>query len=128
MGLCKKKTKAFGDKLLKANEIVFNSKLIDSDISEEQLNNYQSAYFPKTFDILFNELARAEKNRWNAFHYLKGWQYNKNLDKKAKKHDCLMPIEDFKTDRIKNTYKYDLLSLLNIPKYLAYSGYEIIEK
>jgi len=39
-----------------------------------------------------------------------------------------MPIEEFKTDRVKISYQYDLLSLLNIPRYLALSAYEIVEK
>ena len=127
LGLIKKKSAKKASVLLKNNELALKNKITDRDISDQQLSDFKKEYFPETFDSLFNKLARSEKNRWNAFHYLKGWQYDKNLDKKAKKHDCLMPIESFKTDRAKVTYQYDLLSTLNIPRYLALSGYEIVE-
>ena len=128
LGLSKKKSAKKVSVLLKSNPLALKNKIIDRDISDEQLRDFKVGYFPQSFDTLFHKLARSEKNRWNAFHYLKGWEYDENLDKKAKKHDCLMPIESFKTDRVKISYRYDLLSILNIPKYLALAGYEIVDE
>jgi len=127
LGLAKKKSAKKLAVLLKNNQSILENKIRDRDISDKQLHDFKTDYFPKSFDTLFHKLARSEKNRWNAFHYLKGWEYDKNLNKQAKKHDCLMPVEAFKTERVKMTYQYDLLALLNIPRYLALAGYEIVE-
>ena len=69
-------------------------------------------YFPKTFDLLIEKLIRMEKNRWNAYHYLKGWEYTSSHTNKAQKlHRCLIPIEQMhKEDRF--TILYDLYSVL----------------
>ena len=113
--------------MLEGNKKWLNKKLADRDITDKELDNYKVEYFPESFDSLFNKLGRAEHNRWNAFHYLRGWKYNTTKNKEAKRHDCLLPIEKFHTDENKKTYQYDLLSILSIPRYLAYAGYEIVQ-
>ncbi len=127
LGLKKRKsTKALAS-LLENNKTLFDSKLDDRDIDDKRLQNYKEEYFPASFITLFNKLGRAEHNGWNAFHYLRGWTYDKNKNKQAKRHDCLLPIEKFQTDETKETYQYDLFSIENIPHYLAYAGYEIMQ-
>ena len=104
---------------LEHNHALLKQRLGDFD--REQL----ASYFPDRFDSLADKLARAEHNRWNAFHYLRGWQYDTHKDKKAKRHDCLQPLEAFDTPELKATYQYDLLAVLNMPVYLAHAGYEM---
>ncbi|WP_418640630.1 NAD-binding protein [Sulfurimonas sp. ST-27] len=88
--------------------------------------DYKVYYWPADFDSnLFNKLVRAEHNRWNAHHYLEGWKYSKEKNKKAKEHDCLLPLEKFDKDNIKITVIYDAYSILYLPNYLANTGYVI---
>ena len=91
----------------------------------------QNIQFPKTFDTLLSRLARAEHNRWNAFHYLHGWSHDATVDRserdKRKKHACLLPFSKFDTKALQDTYQYDVASILKIPDYLAHAGYELKE-
>ncbi|RLA73291.1 MAG: hypothetical protein DRG30_06500 [Epsilonproteobacteria bacterium] len=92
------------------------------------IDGYSVDKFPSDFGReLIDKIARAEHNRWNAFHYLGGWSYNEKREDRAKEHDCLIPIEEFETDDLKDTYKYDLASVYYIPVYLAKSGYGVVE-
>ena len=113
--------------MITINKQRLDSKLTDKPITDEQLQNYKSEYFPKEFTTLFDKIVRSEHNRWNAFHYLNGWNYNSQRNDDAKEHDCLQPIESFDTDAKKETYQYDIQALLFMPYYLAYSGFEIVD-
>jgi RyR domain/TrkA-N domain len=113
--------------LLNLNQQRLNEQLTDRDLTDQMLETYSSKYFPNSFDTLFNKIARSEHNRWNAFHYLRGWQYNETKNKDAKQHDCLLPLEKFEADYARKTYKHDILSIVDIPKYLAYAKYEIVK-
>jgi hypothetical protein len=119
LGLKKQKSKKPLDELLKINKAIFQKKLgvvVDED----------SYKFPQkeSKDMLFL-LANAEHNRWNSFYYLNGWEHGAREDK-AKRHNCLIPFSKFSKEE-KKTYKYDVQSVVNIPIYLAYGGYEIVE-
>ncbi len=114
--------------LLLSNQKQFDKKLVGRTVTDSMLADYRSEYFPDSFDnTQYDKLARAEHNRWNAFHYLRGWQHSKTKNKAAKLHDCLAPLEKFESDSTKLLYQYDILSVLSIPKYLAHAGYEIVE-
>lgn len=90
--------------------------------------DFEVKYFPKEFKTMFEKLIRAEHNRWNAFHYLNGWRYDEEKNKAKKVHDCLLPLENFRTSQIQITVIYDIYAILYIPNYLANAGYEITEK
>ena len=125
-GLKRVKSPKSLNELLKLNEKKFYTILEDSDKTEEKLNNYKTAYFPTSFDnTLLDRVARSEHNRWNAFHYLNGWQYSSKRNDDAKEHHCLQPLEDFDMDAIKETYQYDIASVYYMPQYLARGGFEI---
>jgi len=112
-------------------------------------NNYSFniMYFPKAYDTLFEKMIRMEHNRWNAYHYLNGWKFKdlvcpikyddsckerewienkKDNRKDKKKHDCLLPLKDFKEPRNQITVIYDIYSFLYLPNYLAELGYKIV--
>jgi hypothetical protein len=82
-------------------------------------------FFPQEYTTLFEQLIRAEHNRWNAFHYLNGWTYNETKSKPKKEHDCLIPLAKFHKPELQLTVLYDIYSILYIPNYLANAGYEI---
>jgi hypothetical protein len=129
----------------KAELLQINRKLLDSKFDIDYKGNYA---FPQSFDsTLFDRMIRMEHNRWNAFHYLNGWEYkpyfnepkeSKNRMKAIKLHNCLLPIEEFK-----NTYfvkeqerhaselvkliEWDIYAFMYIPNYLAAAGYEIVK-
>ncbi len=171
MGLMKQKANDVNttkERLLSQNRQVI-SKLFDEDrealgIGDAELklyskelhkfynciNNHHSfkvMYFPNSYATLFEKMIRMEHNRWNAFHYLAGWEYEeikvvgkfknscekkewedakKKENKMKKKHDCLLPIQDFKNDNIRITIIYDIYSFLYLPNYLAETGYAIV--
>jgi hypothetical protein len=118
LGLKKQKS----DKALSAL-IRSNTDMLQKIVPKEEI----SIDFPKKFDTLLSRVARSEHNRWNTFHYLNGWEYNKKRDDKAKRHPCLLPFSQFDTDDLKETYQYDVSALVNIPIYLAHAGYELVE-
>ena len=60
-------------------------------------------------DLGKEKLARCEHNRWNAFHYLNGWQYSEKTNKNIKLHKCLVlydsldeETKDYDRDMIRN--------------------------
>ena len=122
-----KSTRAWYE-LLKLNRKKFDSKLGNSTNIKDRINNFTPSHFPISFTTTIDKVARAEHNRWSAFHYLNGWQYSPQRNIDAKEHDCLQPFEKFSTDETKDTYKYDLASVYFIPDYLARGGFEIVEK
>jgi len=126
-GLKRVSSKIDWHELLKLNRKRFHSKLKDSQKVKDIIINFKPSYFPTSFETLIDRVARAEHNRWNAFHYLNGWQYNPQRNIDAKEHDCLQPFTKFTTDKAKETYKYDLISVYFIPDYLALGGFEIRE-
>ena len=87
---------------------------------------YDIKYFPEAYTTRFEKMIRMEHNRWNAFHYLNGWKYSETKNKDKKEHDCLMPLENFKDDKLRITVIYDIYSFLYLPNYLAEAGYEIV--
>jgi len=126
-GLKRVNSKKSFDELLKINEEIFYNLLKNNNTIKEQLKSYKSSYFPNSFEnTLLDKVARAEHNRWNAFHYLNGWQYNTQRKDDAKEHDCLQPLEDFNRDEIKETYQYDIASVYYMPQYLARGGFEML--
>lgn len=133
------------DILLKKNKKMLFSKLSNDfeelNISEdflieasEEIEKYYSGkpfkvkYFPKEYKTVFEKLIRAEHNRWNANHYIWGFEYNKDkTDKTKKEHECLIPLDKFDKDTTKITVFYDIYSVLYIPSYLAQVGCELKE-
>ncbi|NPA27476.1 MAG: hypothetical protein GXN91_00295, partial [Epsilonproteobacteria bacterium] len=116
LGLKKQKSSKPLKELLTINQKIFKETIKIEEKDKE---------FPKEFNTLLSKLARAEHNRWSAFHYLNGWDYCKSRDDKAKRHNCLLPFSRFTTKEQKETYRYDIDSIQNIPIYLAHAGYEI---
>jgi hypothetical protein len=140
LGLEKRKSIKSVKELLTINQSRFNKKLGYREITNNDLLEYSKElekcysgdffeikYFPTKFESLFEKLIRAEHNRWNAFHYLNGWRYNKVKNKKIKEHDCLLPLDKFDTDEIKLTVIYDIYSIVYIPNLLASAGFEIFD-
>ena len=114
--------------LLIENKKIFYDKVSNSDKIEKYLEDYKLSYYPTSFDdTLIDKVARSEHNRWNAFHYLDGWQYKRVRNDEAKEHNCLQKLKEFIDDDMKKTYQYDLSSVYYIPKYLAYAGYKIVK-
>ncbi len=105
--------------LKQSNEKIFRKQL--EDIGDD----YEK--FPEVFSTLLSKLAKSEHNRWNTFHFLNGWVYDIERDDDIKRHDCLIPFNEFKTDDLKNTYQYDVESVLNIPNYLTQAGYKLVK-
>jgi len=103
--------------------ITANTQKVEAVIPKSE----RSRMFPARFDTLLSRLARSEHDRWNAFHYLNGWVHDTNRDDRAKRHPCLLSFSQFDADELKETYKYDVDSVLNIPLYLAHAGFELKE-
>lgn len=126
-GLKRVKSDKSVDELLEQNR-KFYSILEGSKKIKQHLKNYKEAHFPISFDeTLLDQVARSEHNRWNAFHFLNGWEYNPQREDNAKEHNCLQPLESFYTEESKLTYQYDIASVYYMPKYLALAGFEIEE-
>jgi len=120
----KERDKIFSD-LLRKNRQALDQVIPERATIEPKLIDCAAADFPDIFDSLPDKLARAEHNRWNAFHYLSGWRYNEEKNEAAKQHNCLLPLEKFETDELRKLYGYDLAAVIYIPLYLAHAGYEI---
>jgi hypothetical protein len=93
------------------------------------------------------QLARMEKNRWNAFHYLNGFHTIDFVSKQEKKkmkdiheakkvHMCLVEFDTFKNrsdELVSLGYNqgefegYDFMINEHIPLILANAGYKIVE-
>jgi len=119
-----KSDKSIEELKVENKRVIFDKLFGDSEVID--INGYSADKFPSDFGReMIDKIARAEHNRWNAFHYLGGWSYNTKREDKAKEHDCLKPIEEFETDRLKDSYRYDMASVYYIPIYLAKSGYGV---
>ena len=94
-------------------------------LKEKGVDKIDVAYFPASFDTLFEKMIRMEHNRWIAYHHLNGWEYSDVKNKVKKEHNCLVPLEDFEDDAMKKSVIYDIYSFLYLPKFLAEAGYEI---
>jgi hypothetical protein len=147
IGLKKVKTDHPSNELLESNLALFHSRL-KSDreslgLTDQFIQDYSSElpklweensspieikYFPVEYSCTLEKLIRAEHNRWNAFHYLNGWNYYSLTEKKKKWHCCLKPLGNFIEPELQLTVIYDLYSILYIPNYLANAGYEIQER
>lgn len=126
LGLKRVKSTKSVESLKAENQKIFYDKLTGDSSFELDLANFSVDEFPKDFDrSMIDRLARAEHNRWDAFHYLNGWSYNQKRNDKAKEHDCLKPIEEFDSTKLQETYRWDLASVYYIPIYLAKSGYGV---
>jgi len=125
LGLKKMKSAESFDDLLDKSCQALDQVIPERATIEPKLIDYTAADFPDTFNSLPDKLARAEHNRWNAFHYLSGWKYNEKQVDESKLHNCLRPLEEFKTDELRALYGYDLAAVIYIPLYLAHAGYEL---
>jgi len=94
-------------------------------VGENQWNIQEFDYFPTEYNTLMEKLIRAEHNRWNAHHWLKGWNHSEVKDKSAKLHDCLVPLQDLPKDK-RHTVIYDIYSILYIPNLLAKAGLKLV--
>jgi hypothetical protein len=71
-------------------------------------------------------LLNMEHRRWMNYYFLEGWEYSKKRDDNFKKHNCLIEINKFDNEELKNKIIYDFQSFIYIPLYLAKGGYEIV--
>ncbi len=129
------------EKLLEHNkqmvEKVFNEPLPGLDTKGQSIIDYfigyssdnpdDIPYFPENYSLFFDKMIRMEHNRWNAYHFLNGWQYSKVKAKEIKQHDCLIPLEEFEEIKMKQSVLYDIHSFLYIPYYLTEAGYQLAE-
>lgn len=138
---CAKSDKKSYDEIIMHNRTILNAKLgkelksfgLDDDALREKTKDFDRGkrnvekfdYFPEKFELLVEKLMRAEHNRWNAFHYLRGWVYSEIKDKNLKEHNCLVELKDLPKD-MRYTVLFDLYAILLIPNLLAKVGYEIV--
>ena len=61
---------------------------------------------------IFEKLIELEHIRWNAYHILNGFRYDKEKDKNAKKHNCLITWEKIKKEK-EDTIIYDIENVLS---------------
>ena len=127
LSLSAKRSDKSYDTLLKENRELFNKRVETNLYGAEPIDTFKVEEFPQEFTSTLDKLAKAEHNRWNAFHYLHGWKYAKKRNKPLKEHHCLLPLEQFDNDDLKDTYRHDITSIVNIPLYLAQAGYELVE-
>ncbi|MCA1060829.1 NAD-binding protein [Rossellomorea aquimaris] len=99
----------------------------DSNYSEEILSAEQYAEYIKDY---INPIAYVEHERWNAFHFLRGWQpagdsraTREELDK-LKLHKYLVRFEDLE-EEIKD---YDRDSIIYLNEYYYAQGYGLVIK
>jgi hypothetical protein len=148
LGLKKKKSSKSPKKLLQINRAILNKKLARKEEDDRKLqllsqklaklhngeifdftktDDFKPDYFPEKFDTLFAKLVRSEHNRWMTYHYLDGWRYSKVKNKSAKEHDCLIPLEEFKDDKLKALVLFDIYSVVYLPNIMASIGVELVE-
>jgi len=58
--------------------------------------------------------ARIEHLRWNAFHYVNGWDYNEDRNDAQKLHNCLVPFNKLS----KKDQEKDYPALFEIPTFI----------
>ncbi len=141
-----RKVRSYEDKrkLLEKNREIFLRKLGKTDVEEKEIyefskkleefydgkildteripKDFKPLFLPKKYDTLFEKLIRSEHNRWMTYHYLNGWEYGVSKNKRAKKHNGLVPFDD-----LTYTVIFDIYSVLYIPNILASAGYELKE-
>ncbi len=123
------------EELLAKNRIILESKF-----SIDYQGNYA---FPESFNsTLFDKMIRMEHNRWDAYHFLNGWEYKHYLNEKPLKeqmksiklHNCLLPIEEFRITKfieddskrdqeLVTLIEWDIYSFMYLPNYLGEAGY-----
>lgn len=124
--------------LLESNRKIMKSFLMP----DEKLKDISAKLYSKNsddhqemstfFDYVINseeliyKLAKAEHDRWSAFHYLNNWTHNLKRNDDCKEHNCLIALEKFGDFDMMQTIVYDLYSIQYIPNYLANAGYEIV--
>lgn len=130
------------NKLLESNRKTFDEVMIpllkEVDLDHEKIKiasleldkfwsdkEYEVLYMPNKYETLFEKLVEMEHERWNAYHYLNGWDYSQNKDKSLKLHDCLKSLHAFEEKHLQITVLYDIYSILYIPNYLASAGWKI---
>ncbi|QOY53233.1 hypothetical protein [Candidatus Sulfurimonas baltica] len=96
----------------------------ESHLDEEMINKYYEILMKD--EGMLAKLMQAEHERWNAFHYINGWKFNKDKNKDIKEHNCLISLGEFNDVKRKMTIIYDLYSVLYMPNYLASTGYKIV--
>jgi hypothetical protein len=135
MGLISRPSDKPTAKLLRINRAALDAK-IGKELARLGLDDAQLAaktrqdsfdYFPTDFSTLTEKLIRAEHNRWNAYHFLRGWQHDTNKNKAIKHHNCLVPLSNL-PEEMHYTVLYDLYSILYIPNLMASVGYELVEE
>ena len=65
-------------------------------------------------------MAKAEHNRWNAFHILNNWRYGSSKNERLKTHDCLLSWENLEKFR-PDTIKYDYKNIYDLAEYITCS-------
>jgi len=95
-------------------------------VGDNAWNTEGFEYFPEAYTTLMEKLLKAEHNRWNAHHWLKGWKVNEIKVPELKQHDCLVPLDDLPKSK-RHTIIYDIYSVLYIPNLLTKVGYELVE-
>lgn len=115
--------------LLAQNRTVLNKALNLSPDYYAQLVEWSKdpsvlANYEFDFSKPIEALARAEHDRWNAYHWLNGWVYGEK-DKSKKTHHCLKPLEEFEGD-MKKDILWDIYAVLYIPNFLASAGWRIV--
>ena len=79
---------------------------------EDDFSTYED-FLAKNPDIV-EKWARIEHLRWNAFHYVNGWDYAKERNDAKKLHNCLVPFSKLsKKDQGK-----DFPAILEIPTFI----------
>jgi len=68
-----------------------------------------------SIDNVIEKLAKCEHNRWNAYHFLNGWKFSKEIVKEKKLHNCLVNYNELSED-IKD---YDREMVSNIEKIIG---------
>ena len=121
-----------------------SKKVKNTDIKELFFDN-KKLFESKLKDKV--KLARAEHNRWNAFHYIHGYKripfvpktqksFLKAQHNTLKQHMCLVDFDEFKTRAdeldtlgyVKGEFEgYDIAINDHIPLILAYAGYKIYQ-
>lgn len=140
------------DTLYKANKRLLNAKLqADMNrfgLTKEKLEEMEEAYqkrkdetvkegyfFPKKdSDTLLENLVRMEHNRWmtalKMMDYIQADEatnQTREVRKQFKHHHLLKPFSEFKTNEEKIYVINDLNTIKNIARYMALTGYALVE-
>lgn len=144
LGLKRVKSNKNRKGILRANKKLFDEILLplmkESNLDYEKLKicslelpklydnkEFEVLYLPRKYQTVFEKLVNSEHERWNAFHFLNGWEYREKRNDLLKEHDCLKDLEEFKEKELQMTIIYDIYSIVYIPYYLANASYELIK-